>query len=189
MPSQALRDWLDQRARSLDEIEHAHRRVGGPARGRRRRTQQLNHAYVLLLSSQFQGFCRELHDECVGFLVQSIAPVEIQEAVRSMLMENRRLDSGNPNPGNVGSDFNRFGLKFWDAVYLLDVRNRDRRGELEELNVMRNAIAHHDPRILAARRLRLRKVKEWRRVSDNLATCFDEVIRAHLESVTSVSPW
>ena len=61
-----------------------------------------------------------------------------------MLVQNRKLDSGNPNPGNLGSDFNRFGLEFWDAVDQLDVRNPDRRGELQELNVMRNAIAHHD---------------------------------------------
>jgi hypothetical protein len=169
MPSKALHRWLDERSRSLEEIEHAHRRVGGSARGRRRRTQQLNYAYVLLLSSQFQGFCRELHDECVGFLVQSIAPVGVQDAVRAMLSENRKLDSGNPNPGNLGSDFNRFGLKFWDAVYLLDVRNPDRRGQLQDLMVMRNAISHHDPRLLAVRRLRLRKVREWRRVCDNLA--------------------
>jgi hypothetical protein len=189
MPSQALRCWLDERARSLDEIEHAHRRVGGSARGRRRRTQQLNYAYVVLLSSQFQGFCRELHDECGRFLVQSIRPVGFQRAVRSMLTQNRRLDSGNPNPGNLGSDFQRFGLEFWNAVDQLDVRNPDRRGELQELNAMRNAIAHHDPRILAVRRLRLRKVKEWRRVCDNLAPYFDEVLRAHLESLTSVSPW
>jgi len=189
MPSQSLQCWLGERARSLDDIEHAHRRVGGSARGRRRRTQQLNYSYVLLLSSQFQGFCRELHDECVGFLVQWIAPVGFQEAVREMLNQNRKLDTGNPNPGNLGSDFNRLGLKFWEVVYQLDVRNRGRKGELDELNVLRNAIAHHDPGILAVRRLRLRKVREWRRVCDNLASCFDEVMRAHLESMTGVSPW
>jgi hypothetical protein len=189
MPSQALRYWLDERARSLDEIEHAHRRVGGTDRGRRRRTQQLNYAYVLLLSSQFQGFCRELHDECIDLLVQLITPVGFRMASRSMLLQNRRLDSGNPNPGNLGSDFNRFGLEFWDAIDRLDVRNPNRRGELHELNLMRNAIAHHDARILTARRLRLRKVREWRRVCDNLAPYFDEVMRAHLESLTGVSPW
>jgi hypothetical protein len=189
MPSQALRFWLNERSRSLDEIEHAHRRVGGSARGRRRRTQQLNYAYILLLSSQFQGFCRELHDEAANLLVQSIMPVGVRDAVQAMLTENRKLDSGNPNPGNLGSDFSRFGLKFWDAVDRLDVRNRARRGDLQELNLMRNAIAHHDPRILAVRRLHLRKVREWRRVRDNLAPCFDEVMRAHLESMTGVSPW
>jgi hypothetical protein len=106
-----------------------------------------------------------------------------------MALQNRKLDSGNPNPGNLGSDFNRFGLKFWEAVYQIDVRNPDRRDELHELNVVRNAIAHNDSGILATRRLRLRKVREWRRVCDNLAPCFDEVMRAHLESMTGVPPW
>ena len=91
---------------------------------------------------------------------------------------------GNPNPGNIGSDFNRFGLDFWDAVDRLDARNRTGVIELQELNVMRNAIAHHDPKILAVRRLHLRQVSEWRRVCENLAHCFDEVMRAHLESMT-----
>jgi hypothetical protein len=189
MPSQSLRCWLDERARSLDDIEHAHRRVGGSARGRRRRTLQLNYAYMVLLSSHFQGLCRELHDECVRFLVQSIAPVGLQEAVRSILTENRKLDSGNPNPGNLGSDFKRFGLTFWDAVDLIDVRNRARRRDLQELNGWRNAIAHHDARSLAIRPLHLRQVREWRRVCENLALCFDEVMRAYLESITGASPW
>ncbi len=106
-----------------------------------------------------------------------------------MVQQNRKLDSGNPNPGNLGSDFNRFGLVFWNAVDRLDVRNPDRRDELHELNVMRNAIAHHDRRILTVRRLHLRQVREWRRVCDNLAPCIDEVMRSHLESLTGVSPW
>lgn len=189
MPSIAFRCWQDVRARSLDEIEHAHRKVGGSARGRRRRTQQLNHAYVVLLSAQFQGFCRDLHDECIDHLVQSIMPVGFRGASQLMLVQNRRLDSGNPNPGNLGSDFNRFGLRFWDAVDRLDVRNPDRRGELQELNVLRNAIAHNDLTILSVRRLRLRKAREWRRVCNSLAPHFDEVMRAHLGSVRGVSPW
>jgi hypothetical protein len=189
MPSIALRCWQEERARSLDEIEHAHRKVGGSARGRRRRTQQLNHAYVLLLSSQFQGFCRELHDECVRFLIQWIAPAGMREPLRIMLVQNRKLDSGNPNPGNLGSDFNRFGLAFWEEVDRRDVRNRDRHDELSEINAWRNAIAHHDPGILATRRLHLRKVREWRRLCDNLAADFDGVMRAYLESITRTSPW
>ncbi len=47
-----------------------------------------------------------------------------------MLTQGRKLDSGNPNPGNLGSDFNRFGLDFWAVVDRLDVRNPDRRGAL-----------------------------------------------------------
>ena len=69
MSSVALHHWLTARASALDEIEQAHRSVGGTGRGRRYATQQINQAYAVLLSSQFQGFCRNLHEECADYLV------------------------------------------------------------------------------------------------------------------------
>jgi hypothetical protein len=189
MPSQSLQNWLNDRAQALDEIESAHRRVGGTRRGRRRSTRQINYAYTVLLSSQFQGFCRELHDECLDHLVQWVAPVGLRAGFKASLLLSRKLDTGNPNPGNLGSDFGRFGVDFWDAVYQLDARNRERRDQLQRLNEWRNAIAHQDPRVLARRPLHLHQVREWRRVCENLADCFDEVMRSHIESITGVSPW
>jgi hypothetical protein len=53
MPSLALQEWSVQRAKALDEIEHAHRSVEGRGPGRRYLTQQINQAYAVLLSSQF----------------------------------------------------------------------------------------------------------------------------------------
>jgi hypothetical protein len=73
MPSLALQDWSARRAAALDEIEHAHRSVGGTGPGRRYLTQQINQAYAVLLSSEFQGFCRDLHMECADHLVVVIA--------------------------------------------------------------------------------------------------------------------
>jgi hypothetical protein len=35
--------------------------------------------------------------------------------VQGALVWDRRLDAGNPNPGNIGSDFNRFDFTFWRA--------------------------------------------------------------------------
>ncbi len=189
MPSQPLQFWLTDRKKALDEIEAAHRRVGGTAPGRRHATQQLNYAYAVLLSSQFQGFCRELHDECMDRLLEWIMPVGARAGLRITLEMGRKLDAGNPNPGNIGSDFGRFGLKFWDRVYELDERNRTRRKSLQELNAWRNAIAHHDPELLATRSLRLRHVTDWRRVCENLAYSFDEVMRIHIGSITGSSPW
>src|SRR5262245_61412863 len=63
MPSHSLQQWMTARASELDEIESAHRMVGGTGRGRKYATQQLNRAYATLLSSQFQGFCRDLYSE------------------------------------------------------------------------------------------------------------------------------
>ena len=51
MPSVSLRRWNADRAATLGEIEDAHHSVGGDRRGRRYATQQIKHAFVVLLSS------------------------------------------------------------------------------------------------------------------------------------------
>src|SRR5437660_12811855 len=98
MPSLALQDWSVRRAATLDEIEHAHRSVGGRGPGRRYVTQQINQAYAVLLSSQFQGFCRDLHDECVRHLVAAVVFPVLRANYMDNLRFGRKLDVGNPNP-------------------------------------------------------------------------------------------
>lgn len=51
---------------ALGEIAAAHTAVGGQGSGRRYATQEINHAYAVLLSSQFQRFCRDLHTEAAA---------------------------------------------------------------------------------------------------------------------------
>jgi hypothetical protein len=191
MPSQSLQTWLNDRAQALDEIEHAHRSVGGSGPGRRYATQQINYAYAVLLSSQFQGFCRDLHDECVGLLVQWVTPVALRDAFEEALVLNRKLATGNPNPGNIGSNFNRFDLEFWNEVRAIDTRNQIQFHRLEGLNRWRNAIAHQDfdPRVLGRRHLRLETVRQWRAACDRLAISFDKVMRMHIHFLTGVFPW
>ena len=131
MASKSLHTWKTVRQAALDELEAAHRGIGGTGRGRRYATQQINQAYAMLLSSQFQGYCRDLHSECAAFFVQSVPVVDVQKALLNILLENRKLDKGNPSSGNIGADYNRFGLLFWDAVKNLDQRNQGRRSRLE----------------------------------------------------------
>lgn len=69
MPSHSLHTWNTVRAAALDEIAATHRSVGGSGRGRRYATQQINRGYAVILTAQFQGYCRDLHSECIGFLV------------------------------------------------------------------------------------------------------------------------
>ena len=56
MPSRSLNHWQSARSRELDELEAAHRGVGGARPGR-----QIKRALTMLLASQFRGFCRDLH--------------------------------------------------------------------------------------------------------------------------------
>src|SRR6476620_10278198 len=156
MPSVALSTWTTARSAMLDEIESAHRSVGGHGPGRRHATQQINYAYAVLLSAQFQAFCRDLYSECVNAFVQVVGRPSLRTALRKEFLLHCRLDRGNPNPGSIGADFNRFGFTLWDDVLTADTRSSARRAQLEELNAWRNAIAHYDfdPNVFGAARLR-----------------------------------
>lgn len=192
MPSASLRKWMSERIVSLDEIENAHVMVGGSERGRRYATQQINQAYVMLLSSQYQGFCRDLHTECAFALTDAIPSASLRAVMRAEFVRDRKLDRGNPNPGNIGADFNRFGLLFWAAVGTQDQRNRQRQAALVLLNDWRNAIAHQDfdpGRLGGVTVIRLDQVRRWRSVCHNLADSFDEVMRGYIQTINGTSPW
>ena len=192
MPSVALLMWQTARTVSLDEIQSAHRSVGGSGPGRRTATQQINQAYAVLLSSQFQGFCRDLHSECVDFLAGQISPAAVQAVLRLEWQLNCKLDKGNPNPGNLGADFERLGIKFWVEVHAVDARNAQRRILLEELNEWRNAIAHQDfdpTKLGGATTLGLAQVRAWRAACNALALSFDAVMRDYIVRTVGIPPW
>jgi len=142
MSSHSLQRWQSVRTAEMDELENAHRSVGGLGRGRRYATRQINHAYAVLISSHFQGFCRDLHTESSRIIVAAIRPLNLQPLAEQEYLRNRRLDRGNPSPGNIGADFSRLGVTLWPELYGLNLRHQQRRLALEELNEWRNAIAH-----------------------------------------------
>lgn len=192
MPSNSLKYWSTIRAADLNEIENAHASVEGVGPGRRFATQQINQAYVVLLSSQFQGCCRDLHSECVGHLVRNLTDPAFEDVAFDNLTGNRALDRGNPTPGNIGSDFNRLGLPFWTEAIRHSAQNERRRASLEAMNAWRNAIAHQDfdPIKLGGRvTLQLRQVKAWRGTCNQLARSFEAVLRMHLHSRIGAWPW
>jgi hypothetical protein len=192
MPSAAYDLWQRERLPALDELESAHQSVGGVGRGRRYATQQINQAYAVLLSSQFQGYCRDLHTECVDHIIQTSVALALQRTIQVQLVQGRRLDHGNPNPGNIGADFGRFGVQFWDHVRRFDWRTDARRVGLEELNSWRNAIAHQDftsSRLGGQRRLILARVRRWRRCCEGLVPSFEAALYAYLSQVTGTAPW
>jgi hypothetical protein len=192
MPSRSLRMWKVSSRRALDEIEAAHGAVRRLRRGRRYAAQQISQAYVVLLASQFQRFCRELHAQCVEHVSASTSPADVGVVLRAQLTEGRKLDSGNPNPGNIGSDFGRFGLKFWEEVRRRNARNPTRQEQLENLMRWRNAVAHQDfshSALGGRREITISEVRTWRRACAMLALDFDAVMNAHLSKITGRKPW
>lgn len=191
MSSHSLNRWSGERADALDEIESAHAIVGGTERGRRYATQQINYSFAALLSAHFQGFCRDLHSECIDHIV-AIVPAQLQVFLRAELIWNRSLGKGNPHPGAIGTDFNRLGIEFWTEVYALDSRNERRRELLQELIDWRNAIAHQDFDPVAPGgppTLHLAKVRGWRSAVAALARGFDQVMYNYLQALLGGDPW
>jgi hypothetical protein len=192
MPSQSLVQWRIQRLPSLEVFEIAHAAVGGTSPGRRYATQHINQAYAMLLSSQFQGFCRDLHSECIDALANSVRPSAVQNILRIEFLSGRKLETGNPNPGNLGSDFNRFGLKLFDEMVRHNPQTPRHKKGLESLNVWRNAIGHSDfnkPELGGKATIRLVDVRTWRSACGCLATSMDNVMRQHLRAILGISPW
>lgn len=192
MPSSSLSTWHAEGRRALDEIESAHRAIGRSGPGCRYAAQQINQAYVLLLSSRFQRFCRDLHTECIDHLIRGIASGTLQVIVQRQLMSARKLDAGNPNPGNIGSDFDRLEISFWPAVIAYDDRNRTRQRLLATMNQWRNAVAHQDfsKHDLRGRdQVTLAEVRAWRGACEHLAVDFERVMYDYLGSITGSAPW
>jgi hypothetical protein len=191
MASKAYRRWFKTQAAALDQMENAHASVGGKGRGRRYATDQINQAYAVLLASQFQGFCRDLHSESAAYLIDILEPPSMRPIVRAEFTRERKLDRGNANPGSLGQDFGRLGIDFWDEVKKLSARNSARNQALEMLNSWRNAIAHQDfdPAKLGSSKLGLAQVRKWRVACECLARAFDRVMRIHIRSVTGKMPW
>jgi hypothetical protein len=192
MASRALRAWQTRSRKVLDELEAAHAVVGGARRARAFARQQINQAYVVLLASQFQRFCRDLHTNASASLIQTPAFVALQPVLRESLSRGRRLDSGNATPANISTDFWRFGLDLWAAAGQQDSRTSQRREKLESLNRWRNAVAHQDFRhaqLQGRETLHLFEVRAWRRACDCLAVDFDKVLGLHLRTISGVLPW
>lgn len=194
MPSHSLGHWQNESAKKLDEIEAAHAAIGGTGRGRRYATQQLNQSYVLLISSHFQQFCRGLHSEAIEHLLVSVAP-QLLPIVQAELARGRKIDQGNPNPGNIGADFGRLGMTFWNDVNKLSPRNVRRQKQLEQMNVWRNAIAHQDftgnaDKLGNRSELRINEARSFRKACAGLAPYFDRAVLAHIKAVAgSSSEW
>jgi hypothetical protein len=187
MASLSLKRWNTDAVEALDRMEMAHRAIGGAARGRRYATQQINQSYLMLLSSHFQRFCRDLHSEATDHLLGNLDPT-LGAIVRGVLTTGRKLDQGNPNAGNIGADFGRLGMSFWPSVKARDRHYVGRFARLESLARWRNAIAHQDfvshAQALNKRtEVTLQEVRGFRRACSGLARHFDGALLAHIKAV------
>ena len=187
MPSQSLKHWNEQSAAALDWMEAAHQALRGAGRGGRQATQQINQSYLMLLSSHFQQFCRSLHSEAADHLTRNL-DLALRPIMLAVLNLGRKLDQGNPNLGNLGADFGRLGMRFWNDVTSFRRRNETRKASLARMGHWRNAIAHRDftsathvQELGGRTEIRLQEVRAFRRACSQLALDFDTVVLEHIK--------
>jgi hypothetical protein len=184
--SPAWHHWKTKRLEALDQLEAAH--AAAWRGGRRSAAAQVVHAYVVLLSAQFQGFCRDLHDDGIDHLAAPLS-TPLREAIQRLLSAGRKLDTGNPNPGNLGADFGRLGVELWPALLATGGRTTAQRQALEQMNAWRNAISHDSFDLMGRTTLSIAAVRRWRAACDGLASTLDRLMRAHLAAVVGAPPW
>jgi hypothetical protein len=197
MSSKSLRKWRTARSVKLDRLMQAHVIVGGSGAGRRWATEELNHAIVLRLASEFQGFSRDLHNEAVDTVAEVLSRGDgrLNEVLQLPYRAGRRLDRGNADPGTLGKDFAMLGLEFWpDLKARYPVMGERWRQSLEMLNCARNGLAHDDVKRLQSAHalgwpLTLASIRRWRNGLDGLAGGMDHVTKVHIEALWKVTPW
>lgn len=187
--SDALLEWRTKRMAALQSLDDIHGRVTEKKPGRQWNTEHFNLSMFVSLAAQFQGFCRDLHDEAAICLIEGapdcgpLAPIFLDALIR-----RRNLDVGNAGPGNIGGDFAVFHMQFWPEVKAAYPTKGPRWNRtLEELNTLRNGVAHSDfeklRRVRERSPLTLSTWRSWRRTLDGAASGFDRVVGAHLKSL------
>jgi hypothetical protein len=197
MTSRALTTWQNDRAARLDRLEAAHASLDGSGPGARKLTEELNHALVLRLTTEFQGFARDLHDEAASALVAALAPGDPprQRRLRRPYQYARRIDRGNAGPEALRQDFWLYDLPLWDELRRrYPTRGQHWRDRLALLHDARNGLAHADgpklARVIATGwPITIRSARRWRSSLDRLTAAMDRVVADHLHREFGVTSW
>lgn len=195
MASQSLKEWQTNAWAAFDEIEHAHKAVGGTKPGRRFLTQKLNYAYTMLLAARFQGFARALHAQTADAIALGAHDANYAELLYGSLTNDTMLERHNAQPNSIADDFGRFGLDIWVEVDRVRSGNDERRKKLWDIITWRNAIAHDDidaklkRGALEPSTISLATCRGWRSALNVLATSLDRVAADRCYALGLPRPW
>jgi hypothetical protein len=208
--SSALEKWCEERCAALDSLVNVHGKVTGKRRGRQRATEHLNRALFVALSAEFQGFCRDLHEDAAIHITESInllpgnakiAPVVLSALVRERSLsvsaksrKERRLDTGNANVDALATDYSMLGMDLWaDLSKKYPAKTPKWKTNLDSLNEVRNGVAHSDSvKLVRAHEehgLTLETFRGWRSSLNGAVYAMDKVIKAYLLDLTGSEPW
>lgn len=179
----ALGAWKTERTDRLDELSRKVAGDGGATPA------QVGVLYVAL-AAEFQGYCRDLHQECIDDLLDQMAvlPSRLRAAVALILESGRVLDRQNATAVTIAREFKKLDISPWASVQL---RNADRyRGWRETLDLVtsvRNATAHSKKgefeKFVDGNALDRGRWEDRRNQLEQLVVALHEVTAAHLIGV------
>jgi hypothetical protein len=188
MPSIALNRWQTDRMPRLDRVDaHCAALFGAPAPVPEMSEEALQ-GYVMLLSGHFQGFCRDLYQECARAFAAILA-AELSSSLLAQFFAELKLYGGNPTLENIRKDFERFGFVL--NLPVVDPANTMRITDIGHLNQWRNHAAHQNsnPLPVGVPPLSLAGVQRARNSCSGLAVSLDGVMYNELKRILRVPPW
>lgn len=186
MPSVALAQWQNDRTIRLNDVDAHCAAVIATVPPNPPFIDETLRGFVLHLSVQFQGFCRDLYTECSQICIAQL-PAALQATVAAQFFAHLALENGNPNHSNITKDFDRFGF-----ALNLHTANPRQVTDLGHLNKWRNKAAHQGTKPLAGgvpAVLTLPLVRNWRTSCDGLAVGLDGIMHQTLLRILGVAPW
>lgn len=193
--SQAHTAWTTTRSADIDRVFGVHHELTGRGAGRRWEAEHLIGAIVARLVAEFQGYCRDLHDEAVDHVVGCLGVTDpgLLALTRAAYIRNRDLSTGNPTWNALKNDFGRLEMRFQAEMDARFTTAPALRQKLADLLYARNAFVHADEAKLMKCRDRkllwLRQMRIWRAALNRLVTSIDGAVGAHLKVLTGQNPW
>ncbi|MCJ7857191.1 hypothetical protein [Corynebacterium kalidii] len=146
------------------------------------------------LVAEFQGFCRDLHDETISTISEEASwPTEQLAALATAaIRKGRGLNHKNPSPSVIDEDFRSLGLPIWRRAQQLHPEDYPGwRASLETLVRIRNAVAHSDQEridlFFTKRQLTFAYWEHTRKLLTELAIVMNSVVRTYLVEITMVT--
>jgi hypothetical protein len=196
MPSNSLLAWRTDRRPRLDLIEAQNLALAATPSPDPRAIDENLRGFVMLLSAHFQGFCRDLHTECVQAVTGAL-PAAFQPLVQALCVADRKLDGGNPRYAALKGDFERFRFDLTAALTqdpalppAVRAANAGHITRVDHLNAWRNYVAHHNPTPpVQGGPLTPAAARLWTDSCDGLASELDRVMYDRILALTGGPPW
>lgn len=194
MTSPALTTWQSSRLPRLDRLIALHPDAAGsttdPAV-----TTEWTHALVLRLTSEFQGFCRDLHNDLAWTIARLMTGLEGNRLlIFKGLTKGRVLELRNASVETLKADFNRLGIDLASKLLTHPRAGPRWTQESQQLHLARNGVVHDDPTKFAQLQeegveLNLAAVIRWRNRVDALVEAMDDVADSKLSELFGIFLW